>query len=165
MSDEEAVVSEEESRLEAGGTGEGQAEKLVPVVEAIRYRRRAQAAEKELAELKEVHEKQGKELAGLREKMEGGLKDTPSPLRGTPPLQGESFLVGDHGGAPLRQGESVVVGTAHPTGERAAVKTQGVKETRTGGARVMLAAAAGRAAKSGSRVDLQEYLRARRQYV
>jgi len=141
MSDEETVVSGEES----GGVEE----KLVPVVEAIRYRRRAQAAEKELAELKEVHEKQGRELAGLREKMEGGLKDTPSPLRGTPPLQGES----------------VVVGTAHPTGERAAVKTQGVKETRTGGARVMLAAAAGRAAKSGSRVDLQEYLRARRQYV
>jgi len=61
-----------------------------------------------------------------------------------------------------------VVGTAHPTGERAGlttVKTQGVKETRTGGARGMLAAAAGRASQSGSRADLQEYLRARRGYV
>ena len=76
MSDEEAVVGGEEGRGDGGGTEE----KLVPVGEAIRYRKRAQAAEKELSELKEAHEKQGKELAGLKEKAEGGLKDTPSPL-------------------------------------------------------------------------------------
>lgn len=133
MSDEEAVVSEEEGRQDVRGTDE----KLVPVVEAIRYRRRARAAEKELAELKEVHEKQGKELAELKGKAEGGQKDTPSPANaGTGPLQGESFL-----------------------------KTQGVKETRTGGARGKLQSAARRAAESGRRVDLQEYLRARRAFV
>lgn len=87
------------------------------------------------------------ELAELKEKMEGGLKNTPSPLRGTPPLQGESFLVG----------------TAHPTGE--SVKTQGARELRGGSLRGLMERAAVRAAESGRRADLQEYLRVRRAFV
>lgn len=123
MSDEDTMVSTEESRPEAGGTGEGQNERLVPVGEAIRYRKRAQAAEQELSELKELHDTQAKELEQLKEQVEA---------------------------------EAAV---------NAASMTQGVKETRTGGARNRLEAAATRAAESGKRADVQEYLRLRRNYV
>jgi hypothetical protein len=111
-------------------------EKMASVVEAMQYRLRAQAAEKELAELKEQYEKQGKELAEVREKAEGGEKDTPSPLCGTPPSQGESFL-----------------------------RTQGARKLRGGSLRGLMERAAVRAAQSGRRADLQEYLRVRRAYV
>ena len=125
-----------------------QSEKRVPVSEAIRYRKRAQAAEKELLELKERHDKQSEELAALKEIRAGNVSDrsgqaeslkTPSLLQSTPPLQGESL--------------------------NKAVKTQGVKETRTSGARGLLQNAAKQAAGSGSRSDVQEYLRIRRSYV
>ena len=139
-----AVINEEESRQDAGGTNEGQAEKVVPVSEAIRYRKRAQAAEKELSELKERAE---------------SLK-SPSPLRGTGPLQGESLLDAKSEN-PAKQ--SLTVAPDNPVST--SYKTQGVKETRTSGARGLLQNVAKQAARSGSRSDVQEYLRVRRQYV
>jgi len=144
ISEQGSVNSEGESRLEAGGTNE---EKLVPVSEAIRYRKRAQAAEKELGELKESFEKQGEELATLNEQTESSK--TPSSLRGTGPLQGESLNV------PKQDASATLV----------LKKTQGVKEPRTGGARGVLQGAARQAANSGSRSDVQEYLRLRRSFV
>lgn len=123
MSDEDTMVSMDENRPEAGGTGEVQNERLVPVSEAIRYRKRAQAAEKELSELKELHDTQARELEQLKEQVEA------------------------------------------EAAANAASMTQGVKETRTGGARNRLEAAATRAAESGKRADVQEYLRLRRNYV
>ena len=109
-------------------------EKLVPVSESIRYRKRAQAAEKELSELKESHDEQNVQLAQLKEQVES-LQDAVK--------------------------ESLAAATENDNGQ----KTQGVKETRTGGARSMLQNAAKRAADSGSRSDVQEYLRLRRAYV
>ncbi len=44
-------------------------------------------------------------------------------------------------------------------------KTSGVKESRHAGPRHVLAAAASQAEQTGSRVDVQEYLRVRRNYV
>lgn len=149
MSDEDTMVSTDENRPEAGGTGEGQNERLVPVGEAIRYRKRAQAAEKELSELKELHDAQGKELEQLKEQL--GKFNTPS-LQPPPP---SGVLPLDRGRANnVLQGESF-----------SGVMTQGVKETRTGGARNRLEAVATRAAESGKRADVQEYLRVRRAYV
>ena len=142
MSEQETVASEQ-SAITSEEAETSVSEKLVPVSEAIRYRKRAQAAEKELGELKELHEKQGEEFEQLKQEVEllktPSGPSTPSPLRGTPPLQGESLS--------------------------STVKTQGVKETRTGGARTMLQTAAKQAAHSGSRTDVQEYLRIRRSFV
>lgn len=118
----------------------GVSEKLVPVSEAIRYRKRAQAAEKELDELKERLEQQGGQVEQLKQEVET-LK-TPAPVR-----EGESRL----------QASSLV--------PQASVKTQGVKETRTTGTRTLLQHAAKQAAVSGSRTDVQEYLRLRRNFV
>ena len=50
------------------------------------------------------------------------------------------------------------------SGSEAPSKTAGVKELR-GGARSVLAAAASQAHQTGSRADVQEYLRLRRNYV
>jgi len=105
--------------------------KHVPVSEAIRYRKRAQAAEKELDELKQAHEKQAEELAGMKDEVE----------------QLKAAVLND------------------PSLQSNAVKTQGVKESRTSGVRTMLQNAARQAADSGSRADMQEYLRLRRNYL
>ena len=106
-------------------------EKLVPVGEAIRYRKRAQAAEKELEELKVSHQKQDDELTSLKEQLEavqdGRVSDRP--------------------------------------GESGTVRTQGVKEARATGTRSVLQNAARQAAGSGSRADVQEYLRLRRNFL
>ncbi len=134
MSEEEAVSSEQLPVI-SENQEDVVHEKLVPVSEAIRYRKRAQAAEKELAELKEKH---AEEVADLKAQIESVT--TPSLLRSTPPLQGESL-------------------------SSQSVKTQGVKETRTPGGRSLLQNAAKQAAGSGSRSDVQEYLRLRRAYV
>ncbi len=133
-SEQSAVTSDEESRQDTGGTGDSQSEKLVPVSESIRYRKRAQAAEKELSELKESHNEQNEQMAALKEQVES-LQDAVK--------------------------QSLVAATENDNRQ----KTQGVKETRTGGARTMLQTAAKQAAHSGSRSDVQEYLRFRRAYV
>jgi len=150
----EVDVEKEQSRQDAGGTEEAKG-KFVSMAEAMQYRKRALAAERE--------------LAALKEKIEGGLKETPSPahqnadcmasgkyavddrilVRGTPPCQGESFLAGEHVGSPLRE----------------TVKTQGARELRGGSLRALMERAAVRAAESGRRADLQEYLRVRRAFV
>ncbi len=73
--------------------------------------------------------------------------ETPSPLRGTPPLQGESNL-------PQASSLSPQIST----------KTQGVKPSRSGAIGV-LQSAAKKAAASNSRSDVHEYMRLRRSYV
>ena len=157
---EEATVNSEDQRVTEdehayASVGHGtQVEKLIPVSEAIRYRKRAQAAEKELLELKELHEKQGEELAVLKGQT-GRLEDTAKQSLTVAPVKdstGENMPTASVGMAPNN-----VVSTSH--------KTQGVKETRTRGARGMLQNVAKQAAGSGSRSDVQEYLRVRRQYV
>ena len=106
-------------------------EKQVPVGEAIRYRKRAQAAEKQLAQLRQEHEQQGEQFAALKEEVEK-----------------------------LKAAEAEQLSASTAT-----VQTQGVKESRTGGARTKLQTAARQAAVSGSRADVQEYLRLRRNFV
>ena len=143
MSEQETVASEQ-SAITSEEAETSVSEKLVPVSEAIRYRKRAQAAEKELSELKELHEKQGEELAALNSSMERKRHDKTADTADPIP--------------------SLALRAAGNDATRA-VKTQGVKETRTGGARTQLETAAKQAAHSGSRSDVQEYLRIRRQYV
>lgn len=130
---EQTSVNIEQSTVSDEGPETVQAEKLVPVGEAIRYRKRAQAAEKELSELKQTHEQQADELSVLKEKVQQ-LEE-----------------------AAEQSAADSVKDTHH--------KTQGVKESRTGGARTLLQNAARQAADTGSRADVQEYLRLRRNFV
>ena len=73
---------------------------------------------------------------------------TPSPLRCTPPLQGESL------GVPKLEASAALVSQ----------KTQGVKPSRDTGVGV-LQSAAKKAARSNSRSDVHEYMRIRRKFV
>ena len=126
----------------------------MPVGEAIRYRKRAQAAEKELLELKELHEKQGEELVVLKEQAET-LEDTAKQSMTVAPAEGSAEENMSTASVDMAPNNSVITGH----------KTQGVRETRTGGARTVLQTAAKQAAHSGSRSDVQEYLRIRRSFV
>ena len=152
-------------------------EKLVPVSEAIRYRRRAQSAEKRMSGLEQqLHEtmernKQlteqlsGKELQQelIRKLMHAGVNDletavlvTKSRIEESEDAQVDSVI------EQLRKEKSYLFsGVSSGT---AASKTAGVKAVSPSG-RSGLERAAKKAAESGNRIDLQEYLKIRRQFV
>lgn len=164
-----------ESQVSSGDEGTG-GERLVPVGEAIRYRKRAQSAEQEAATLQQQLEtslEKNEQLAGeLSEvKLERGLiaslvaagaRDLETAV-----LLAKARMEGADGDVDsvieqLRKEKSYLFEEAG-TGAVIA-KTAGVKERKPGGQSV-LERAAKRAASSGSRADMQEYLRVRRQFV
>jgi len=151
--------------------------KLVPVSESIRYRRRAQSAEKrmaileeELAKRKSENERLGKELGQLeteqtlvRKLVSAGVGDLETTV-----LIAKARL-GAQDGADVdsvveqlkKEKQHLFVSADTPA---ATVKTAGAKGKVIGG-RSILERAAKKAATTGSRVDLQEYLRIRRSYA
>jgi hypothetical protein len=151
-------------------------EKLVPVSEAIRYRKRAQSAEKrissleqELDEVQEQNEQFGKRLRDREKEQElthkltiAGVNDletavlvAKSRLKESGDAQVDSVI------EQLRKDKSYLF-LDIPSGT--ASKTAGVKAESPSGQRG-LERAAKKAAASGNRVDLQEYLKVRRQFV
>ncbi len=159
------------------GDAETGDEKMVPVGEAIRYRKRAQSAEKSVASLEE----QVGELKAKNEQLAGDLGDVrldhelASKLSAAGVCDVEAAVLiakarmegmdgADVDGVieRLREEKGYLFGAR----ERGAiaVKTAGVKDGVSGGRRV-LENRAKAAAVSGSRVDLHEYMRVRRQFV
>jgi hypothetical protein len=152
-------------------------DKLVPVSEAIRYRKRAQIAEKKAAELqeqlKEAVEKKDVLAGKVSEiKLEHDLADKlitagavdleAAMLIAKSRMQGDEQADADVVIEQLRKQKGYLFDeTEHVS---AASKTAGVKERVSSGKKV-LERAAKKAATSGNRADLQEYLRLRRQYV
>lgn len=151
-------------------------EKLVPVSEAIRYRKRAQGAEKrisvleqQLEEALEQNEQFAERLRGKEQEQElahkltvAGVNDletavlvAKSRLRESGDAQVDSVI------EQLRKDKSYLFSEI-PSG--VASKTAGVKLESPSSQRG-LERAAKKAAESGSRVDLQEYLKVRRQFV
>lgn len=165
-----------ESQVLSGDTDGGE-EKLVPVREAIRYRKRAQSAEQEavdlgeqVRELKTANEKMAGELSGMKLDHELSRK---LGAAGVCDVEAAVLIAKDR----MRDQEdaevdSVIEQMRKEKGylfsakeERvSALKTAGVKENLSGGQRV-LENVGRKAAASGSRVDLHEYMRARRQFV
>jgi len=152
-------------------------EKLVPVSEAIRYRKRAQQAEKQSVTL----EQQLNELLGenkqLTERLNGveleqklvgvlsvaGVNDLEAAvLVAKARMKSEEDLSVESIVEQLRKEKAYLFDDqgSWPT----ASKTAGVKERKPGGQRV-LEKTAKRAAISGSRNDVQEYMKVRRQFV
>jgi len=173
QNDQEAITSEtenEQSSIEAL--------RMVPVSESIRYRRRAQSAEKKAEELKE-------QLAQTREASEQVEKQFGE-------VKLENQLIKKLSAAGAVDLEAAVVlakSRLKDTGddlddcvERLAVekrylfaegsdksdisthKTASVRDSHAGG-RSILDRAARRAAGTGKRVDLQEYLKVRRNFL
>ncbi len=170
MSDEgveRQVVSEDEV---AGG------EKLVPVSEAIRYRKRAQGAEQEIGELSRRLTAAEESNLHLKEELESVRTDQLLVTRltgeGAVDVEAAILLAKERLG---RQGEDDIDGVIEQlksekgylfeaSEEGVFSKTSGVKEKKPNGRR-SLESTAKRAAASGSRADVQDYLRARRQFV
>jgi hypothetical protein len=159
------------------GDAETGDEKMVPVGEAIRYRKRAQSAEKSVASLEE-------QVQGLRaqnERLSGELGDVrldhelanKLSAAGVCDVEAAVLIAKARIAGSDEKDVDVVIeqlrnekGYLFDTKGRGvvSVKTAGVKEERSGGRRV-LESRAKKAAVSGSRVDLHEYMRVRRQFV
>ena len=150
-------------------------EKLVPVGEAIRYRKRAQSAEQELEVLRDelsTSKDNGKQLTEKLQQLESENAMTMELVSaGAIDLEAAMMMMrsrlGD--GADVKDVvEQLRADKGYLFAEQAeqAVlpRTSGIKHKR-GGAVAGLEAAAKRAASSGSRADVQEYLKVRRQFV
>lgn len=164
----------DEGKLPGAEEGQGEVDdvKLVPVGESIRYRKRAQGAEKraeELAgELAEATRLSGelkatqKEQELLRRLASEGAHDLEAAL-----LIAKSRLAKDEktdpGGVVEQLKREKQYLFSEKTSGSAAVRTSPAKEQRSGAG--ALERAAKRAAGTGSRNDLQEYMRKRRSVV
>ena len=155
------------------------ADRKVPVGESIRYRKRAQAAEQKMQDLdsqlhesKAQNERLGAELDVMRLErrlvsslVSVGVSDLDTAL-----LVARERLVGESSNEAdvdsvveqLRNEKGYLFGGLE--GLTVAERTSGVKDRSVGGKGV-LENTAKRAVSSGSRADVQEYMRVRRQFV
>jgi len=167
-SDFERQVSSED---EAAGS-----EKLVPVSEAIRYRKRAQNAEQEVAELRRqltTSQTENESLAGrvneIKTEQElvslltvAGTSDLEAALLMAKARMPESDGDAKNVVEQLRKEKEYLFAPQEES--IAASMTSGVKGHRSGGKKV-LERAAQRAAGSGSRIAVQEYMKLRRKFI
>ncbi len=156
-------------------TGYEAEEKTVPVSEAIRYRKRAQAAEKEVADLQSKFEQSD----ARRQKLEQSVKTLETQHQLTESLTGAGALDVEAAMAlaekkmqqdgeiepaqaveQLRK-EKPLLFSGEPTRGTLPGRTQGLKE-KTNANTTALSRRAQTAARSGSRKDVHEYMRARR---
>lgn len=151
-------------------------DRLVPVAESIRYRKRAQTAEKKLQEISEQlneskvdGEKLKVEIEAMR--LEGKLSSCLLSA-GVKDLETAMLVARKRmDGKGVENIDSVVEQVRNEKGHLfggfemgvAAERTSGVKDRSSRGKGV-LESVAKRAAVSGSRVDVQEYMRVRRQF-
>ena len=164
-----------ESQVSSGDEGAG-GERLVPVGEAIRYRKRAQSAEQEAATLQQQLEASEEKSMQLTRELDeakherkliaslvaAGVKDLEAAVLLAKIRMKDSDGDTDAVVEKLRK-EKDYLFEGIETGAVAA-KTAGVKERKPIGQGV-LEKAARTAARSGSRADMQEFMRVRRQYV
>ncbi len=165
------ILSETEERTS------GDELKLVPVAESIRYRKRAQSAEKQvealaeqLAEAKSQGAKTAEELDDIRSEQElmrklagtGALDLEAAILIAKAKMQGQPEADVDGLIEQLKREKQYLF--AESNSAAAAKKTSGVRE-RVQESTAVLEKAAKKAATTGNRTDLQEYLKLRRSFL
>ncbi len=165
------VLSETEERTS------GDELKLVPVAESIRYRKRAQNAEKQveslaeqLAEAKSQATRIAEELDSIRSEERivrklagcGAVDLEAAVLLAKAKLEGEPQADLDGVIEQLKREKQYLF--AEGSRASASKKTSGVRE-RVQNSQTVLERAAKKAATTGNRVDLQEYLKLRRSYL
>ncbi len=164
-----------ETEAESSGTaGADSSGKLVPLTESIRYRRRAQSAEKkneelsaELEQTKAELSEAAEELASIKTEQEltrklsaAGASDLEAAvLLAKSRLEGSDSKDVDNCIEQLKKEKQYLFGRAGTT-NLTVKKTSGVKNRAVG--QSVLEQAAKKAAGSGDRRDLQEYLKLRR---
>jgi len=172
-------ADEEQERVlletdEAGGEGA----KLVPVSEPIRYRRRAQSAEKKNEQLMEELSRAREEASLATEQLQklkleralmqklsaaGAVDLETAVLVARSRLEGDSPADVDSVIEQLSSEKRYLFGD--PTGQPVQQRRTSPAKERRGNREASLEQAAKRAATTGDRTDLQEYLRLRRDFV
>jgi len=170
--DEEKILSEdkEEDQIDAG-------DRLVPVSEAIRYRKRAQGAEQKLTDLTEQVgelEKQNSNMSKQLDEIRGEQKlISVLGAAGAVDLEAAVLLVKaklaedenlelDDVIGQLKKQKQYLFSDSAPT--VVTKKTSGVRG-KVSRSETVLEQAAKRASTSGARTDLQEYLKLRRNFL
>ncbi len=167
-------VDLDDKRLPGDTGGE---EKMVPVAEAIRYRKRAQSAEKEaagltdeVARLRRTNEELSAEVRMLQ--ADAALA-TALVAAGVIDLEAATLMARSRMDKEGNQDPTAVVAALQKekawlfrpaAATPAAARTAGIREPRPN-AQKMLEDAARQAAASGSRADVHEYMRRRRKLV
>lgn len=168
-------MKEEDFESHESSEDEDQKEKLVPVGEAIRYRKRAQVAEQQ-AEAIEQELKTSKDKSSELEEQVNELqseKEITAELISAGAIDLEAAMMmaksrmkeQDDVKSVIKQLRSEKAYLFSEQAEQStSTKTAGVKNKNTT-ARSVLEASAKKAAVSGSRADVQEYLKVRRQFL
>ncbi|MCP4609426.1 MAG: hypothetical protein GY845_12000 [Planctomycetes bacterium] len=154
--------------------------KLVPVAESIRYRKRAQSAEKKVEDLTEQLSEAKSQATKISEQLSdieadqklirklaaaGSVDLETAVLLAKARMEGQTEADLDGVIEQLKKEKQYLFGSAG--GIVTAKKTAGAKESAYGGTnnQTVLEKAAKRAAATGSRTDLQEYLKLRRNFL
>lgn len=162
------------------GAGDSDNMKLVPVAESIRYRKRAQSAEKkvedlteQLAQAKSQVTKISKRLSDIEAEQKltckltaaGSVDLETAVLLAKARMEGQTNADLDGVIEQLKKEKQYLFGGVPRTVP--AKKTAGAKESANGGInnQTVLERAAKRAATTGNRTDLQEYLKLRRNFL
>jgi hypothetical protein len=153
--------------------------RLVPVAESIRYRKRAQIAEQKAEQLSEQLSSVRREAQELSERIEqlkseqsltrklvaAGASDIETALLVAKARAVKNGTDVDGVVEQLRIDKPHLFGTAKDDDTGAAAPRTAVVKDRLSSGKSNLAKAASKAATTGSRVDLHEYLRLRRNFV
>jgi len=170
---EENILSED-----AAGHSDSDNLKLVPVAEAIRYRKRAQSAEKkaealteQLAQAKSEASEKAEQLRAIQVEQKltqklaaSGVVDLETAVLIAKARMEEGQVQADLDGviAQLKKEKQYLFSSDSRT--VTAAKTAGARE-RIHNSQAVLESAAKKAATTGNRTDLQEYLKLRRNFV
>ena len=170
--DEEKILSETEA-----GHSDSDSLKLVPVAESIRYRKRAQSAEKkietlaeQLAKAKSQASEMAKELSSIQVEQKlthklaaaGAIDLETAVLIAKAKIEAETEADLDGVIEQLKKEKQYLF--AGTSAAATAKKTAGAKD-RMQNSQTILERAAKKAATTGNRTDLQEYLKLRRNFV
>lgn len=166
------VLSEDIEQSQAGDDV-----KLVPVAESIRYRKRAQSAEKkieslteQLAQAQQQSKKLSEQLSDIRAEQDlihklisaGAVDVESAALLAKARMQDKTDSDPDTVIEQLKKEKQYLF--EHTGKNVTATKTAGAKE-RDAGVHTILERAAKKAATTGNRTDLHEYLKLRRNYL
>jgi len=179
--DEEKIMSETEAEHSDGvihRTTDNDSLKFVPVAESIRYRKRAQAAEKkneilaeQLTEAKSQSEKMAEKLSdiGVEQKLmrklaAAGTVDLETAVLIAKARMKDSDKV-DMDGLIVQLKKEKRYLFADSSNRTAPVKKTAAAKDRMANNQTILERAAKKAATTGNRTDLQEYLKLRRNFV
>lgn len=161
-------------------TGETDNMKLVPVAESIRYRKRAQSAEKKVEDLMEQLSEAKSQATKISERLSdieieqkltsklaaaGSVDLETAVLLAKARMEGQKDADLDGVIEQLKKEKQYLFGGVG--GTVTAKKTAGAKESTYGGTnnQTALERAAKKAATTGNRTDLQEYLKLRRNFL